>query len=169
MHIALLLHNIELSNEIINEINPSLILTSNQDDKFTAFRDLSFALDKSIYIDRKKIDWVLYSNNDLIRYSDFLKIESFISSIDNRLFYVEKHDMALFPNEQRYLYKNFYCRPDVFSSLGNVYKLKNIVNDLSETHFINITPIGGIYETDDFFRTWLYAINRNNFDIVSIP
>lgn len=169
MNIALLLHNWEGAS-IIDVVNPKIILRSDFTDKFKAFRNLSLELDKAIYLDRIKIDWVLYANNDLIRYNDFLKIESFVAPNDCKLFYVEKHDMSLYPNEQQYLYKNFYCKPAVFSSLGNVYKLRPIVKELVDNSvFINITPPGGKYETDEFFSTWLYGANRNNFDIVSIP
>ena len=171
MNIALILHDLkDDESDILNLINPAFVLRSQNKDKFIAFRDLGLALDKLIYFDRNKIDWVLYANNNLIRYTDFLNIESFISPNDNRLLYVEKHDMSQYPNEQKYLYKNFYCRPQVFSTLSNVYKLKNKVNELTNlNYFLDITPQGGEYKTDDFFRTWLYAINRNNFDIVSIP
>jgi hypothetical protein len=171
MNIAVILHDInDDESDILNSINPAFILKSQNKDKFIAFRDLGLILDKLIYIDRNKIDWILYANNNLIRYTDFLNIESFILPDDNRLFYVEKHNMSLYPNEQQYLYKNFYCRPHVFSILSNVYKLKNIVNELSNlNYFLDITPPGSQYRTDDFFRTWLYAINRNNFNIVNIP
>ena len=171
MNIALILHDLkDDESNILNLINPAFVLRSQNEDKFIAFRDLGLKLDKLIYLERNQIDWVLYANNNLIRYTNFLNIESFISPADNRLFYVEKHDTSLYPNEQQYLYKNFYCRPHVFSILSNVYKLKNTVNELTNLNcFLDITPAGSEYKTDDFFRTWLYAVNRNNFDILTIP
>lgn len=170
MNIALILHNYDDDqSDIINTINPICVLRSQNKDKFIAFRDLGLELDELIYLDRKPINWILYANNSLIKYSNFLNLESFIAPTDNRVFYVEKHDTTFYPNEQQYLYKNFYCRPHVFSILSNIYKLKKIVNQLhDQNYFLDITPAGGVYKTDDFFRTWLYAINRNNFDIATI-
>jgi hypothetical protein len=152
MNIIVALHNYKNNvNELCNLINPIHTVVSTEDDKSAAFRSMALEIDKIIYIDRVKVDFVLYAMDTNVRWPAFLDASKHIT-IDSDTIYLTQNYNSMYRGIEEITDGNFYCRPHVFSMLGNVYKI----------------------ELDSGFKNknvaaMLYAVNRSNYDIVSIP
>lgn len=160
MNIALIFHCFQGNQQdIINTVNPQLIIRSDVTDKLIGMRDVALDLEESIYINKQKIDWVLYAVNDRIRWNDFLSLTKYVDRASDFIYMTGKNLYPWPSDEDRAnLLGNFYCRPHVYAMLGNMYKLNVDFTDTKKSDLI-----------DPFVNTMVYAINRTGFDMVSIP
>lgn len=121
-------------------------------DKLTGFAEIALMLDKLIWIERYPVDWVVYCNNEKgIKWPEFQSMQNNIDKNSDCIFltqtFTDKTGRNL-PN----LDGNFYCRPHVFTILGNVYKLNNSIINSSE-------------EDDRNFSKLCFGIARSGCDI----
>jgi hypothetical protein len=160
MNIALIFHNfIGCESEIIDTVNPCLSIINNDSNKLIGMRDIALDIEEAIYIDRKKIDWVLYATDMKIRWDDFLGLSKYVDSASDTIYMTGKNLYPWPSNEDKAnLLGNFYCRPHVYAMLGNMYKLQMDFSDTKKSDLL-----------DPFINTMVYAINRTGFDMVSIP
>lgn len=106
----------------------------NNPDKLKGLAEISLALDDMIWIERYPIDWVLYCNNEKgIKWSEFQTIQEYFDADSDTILLTQTRIDRLGRTVPD-LEGNFYCRPHVFTMLGNVYKIQNnIVNEIDKT------------------------------------
>ena len=160
MNIALIFHCFQgNAQEIINLINPCMVIRSDHEDKLLGMRDVALDLEEAIYIDQQKVDWVLYATDNRIRWNEFLTLSRYVDQVSDTIYMTGRNLYPWPSNEDKAnLLGNFYCRPHVYAMLGNMYKLKIDFTDSKKSDRI-----------DPFVNTMVYAINRTGFDMVSIP
>ena len=160
MNIALIFHNFAGDESlIIDTVNPTSISRYSNPNKLMALRDISLDLDELMYLERKKIDWVLYVNNPDIRWDDFLQLSKYVTIASDTVYLTGRnpypwHDRK----EPANMLGNFYCRPHVFTVLGSSYKL-NIEGKLDKKSDLVTEEVAKI----------IYGINRTGFDFMNIP
>lgn len=92
-------------------------------DILLGLRDASIALDEYIYLEKNKVDFVLFCNNEKgIRWSEFLTITEQIELTSDNIYFTQTK-LDTFSNTIIDLTGNFYCRPHVFTLMGSLYKL----------------------------------------------
>jgi len=103
----------------------------NNPDKLKGFAEISLTVDELIYENKSPVDWILYCNNEKgIKWNEFLSIESQIAAREDTLFLTQTRTQGRTQNQIPDLLGNFYCRPHVFTLLGNVYKIQaNMIKD----------------------------------------
>jgi len=160
MNVALIFHNFAGDDQlIIDQVNPVSIIRSTNPDKLLGFRDIALDLDELVYFERKKIDWVMYVNNNDIRWADFLQLTKYVEIASDTVYLTGRNPWPWFDGkEQANMLGNFYCRPHVFTVLGNSYKI-DIAGKLDKkSHLVS----------DDITKL-IYGINRTGFDFANIP
>lgn len=159
MNIALLLDKTE---KFETQFIPIKIFSSDDPNKLIAIRDLALDVDEAIYIDRLPIDWILYCVNDNIRFEDFAAMAKYIPQDSRTVFLTGDNTLPWEVDGcAPAMLENFYCRPQLFSILGNAYKLKDFSIDLrAESRDKEIMPE---------LTTLVYAINRTGYEIQRIP
>jgi hypothetical protein len=100
-------------------------------DKPKGLAEISLMLDTMIWMDRYPIDWVLYCNNEKgIKWSEFQTISPYID-VDSDTILLTQTKTDRLGRSVPDLEGNFYCRPHVFTMLGNTYKIENeLINNL---------------------------------------
>lgn len=160
MNIALIFHNF-VGDEaaIIDTVNPTTIIRCNNTDKLLALRDISLDIDEAIYLDRKKINWVLYVNNPTIRWEDFLQLSKYVEIGSDTVYLTGRNAWPWHDGkESANMLGNFYCRPHVLTILGSAYKI-NTENKLDKKSNMVTEEVSKI----------IYGINRTGFDFMNMP
>lgn len=160
MNLALIFHNfIGDEQSLIDLVNPALVLKNNNPSKLLGLRDISLDVDEAIYLERKKIDWVLYTNNNNIRWHDFLQLSKYVEIGSDTVYLTGCNPWPWHDGkEPANMLGNFYCRPHVFTVLGNAYKI-DINGKLDKKSDL---------VTDEISKL-IYCINRTGFDFTNIP
>jgi len=122
------------------------------EDKLQGFAQIALLLDKLVWIEKYPVDWMLYCNNEKgIKWSEFQSMKEYIDKNSDCLFltqtFTDKTGRTL-PD----LDGNFYCRPHVFTILGNSYKLNNSVIENTDVSNKNLARL-------------CYSIARSGCDI----
>jgi hypothetical protein len=108
-------------------------LEVNDDDILKGFSKIALKVDELVYVDKVKVDWVLYMSKDQdVKFGQFLDAAKYASGVTDTLFFADALESP-YPNipPSPDINSNFYCKPHVFSMLGNLYKL-----DLSKSKVI---------------------------------
>lgn len=160
MNIALIFHNfVGDETTIINTVNPTSVIRNSNPNKLMGFRDISLDLDELVYLERKKIDWVLYANGPNIRWEDFLQLSKYVEIASDTIYLTGRNPWPWHDGkEPANLLGNFYCRPHVFAVLGSAYKI-NTEGKLDKKSDL---------VTDEMSKL-IYGINRTGFDFMNIP
>lgn len=99
---------IEFNVDIAAQINPTMSYKLNRD---TDLPHSAIVLDQCIFGGRQDIDWVLFASNTNIKFDEFLSIER----------HIPRDSKTIFSTTGNIL-DSYYCRPAIFSILGNSYK-----------------------------------------------
>lgn len=160
MNIALIFHNfVGDESTVINTVNPVTIIRCNTPGKLLAFRDISLDIDEQIYIERKKIDWVLYATDANIRWDDFKQLSKYVEIASDTVYLTGRNPWPWHDGkEPANMLGNFYCRPHLFTVLGSVYKIDTEGKLDKKSDLV----------TDDITKL-IYGINRTGFDFKNIP
>jgi hypothetical protein len=128
MDIALVtFKNIDISN-IVETLKPKIILTANKAKKDNQLAEIALQLDEKILFENINIDLVVCVINDLN-----IDLEE-ISSYDHN----DYLDTIYYTNFDLHA-SSFFCKPNVFSAISNLYKIdfqdygfSNTTNDTTE-------------------------------------
>lgn len=123
MRIFLVEQNVKVSHIV----NPELSYVLNRDEDLN---HASFCLDQTIFGGRQLIDWVLFTKHEEIKFEEFCIFEKYIP-IDSKIIFSTKGNSL----------ESFYCRPEVFSLLGNRYKINDDIFHFLSRHKIDIQHI----------------------------
>lgn len=153
MNIALMLYNyIDDDLSIETEVAPCTIFKSSNPNYLLALRDFSIELDRRIYFNREKIDWVLYTTSSNIKFDRFLAQAKYIESDNDTVYLIDDNKYPWVDGGGRApaITTGFYCTPKCFSALGNAYKLK------TPQHY---------HTVPDEVSTILYSLTRSGFNV----
>lgn len=131
MNVVLISHNLKDPEAWRAALGIEQVIHFTQPDHLIGFAEISVALDKLQFIDKKPIDWILYCNNEKgIAWADFLAKEPHLNRLDDSVYFTQtitnSRDNGP-KNKIPDVLGNFYCTPHVFSIIGSLYKL-NIDN-----------------------------------------
>jgi hypothetical protein len=116
------------------------------------FEDISIRLDEIIYMDRQPIDWVMYATNQVSewQWNDFLSLEKYVPRDSDTIYTTKPLSEGI---------DNFYCRPHVFTLLGNMYKIQY------RDYILGCYSTSILSETG---RLMFYAADRLGFKITTV-
>lgn len=144
MRVFLIENGFELAPEIKSRLD--VVYTyryNNTNNKYAEWGRIGLELDKFIFdkwpresklvdhdiINVNPVNWVLYCENNNVLLDDFLTTAKHFPVDYKTVFCTAPRKINSLGN------KNFYCRPNVFSLISNIYKLNSTSDTLDDTIF----------------------------------
>jgi hypothetical protein len=110
-------------DNLIEQINPKIVLHSTETNKLLAMADMALQLDRKQFLEGCDIDFVLYATNNNVKFDTFKYLIEFDGAIYNSIWYTDTVTL-ISPEKIRQSGSNsFYCSPKVFSVIGSSYKV----------------------------------------------
>ena len=101
-------------------VTHNIFIELQGDSLFGTLKWASLQIDKICYFNQQHYDWVRFIQNNEDNPDDFFKILPYVS-LD-----------TIYCTSDTFSESNFYCHPELFSLLGNVYKLKERFPDRTD-------------------------------------
>jgi hypothetical protein len=110
-------------DNLIEQINPKIVLHSTETNKLLAMADMALQLDCKQFLEGCDIDFVLYATNNNVKFDTFKSLIGFDGATYNSIWYTDTVKLMT-PEKIRQAGSNsFYCSPKVFSILGSAHKV----------------------------------------------